>query len=85
MAICPTHQRWYDGMWGGCPGCEGRSIQPDQSLLAQWDAALGADIHTRNKVRCNYQYACFQGIRERVDAIETSMRATIAKKILGRS
>ena len=69
---------------GGCPQCEGRSITPDQSLIAQWDAALGSDIHERNLVKTIYQYNCWLADKEKIEAHEVYMRTVIAKKMLSR-
>lgn len=69
---------------GGCPQCEGRSITPDLYLMAQWEAALGSDIHERNRVKTIYQYDCWLADKGQVQAHEVYMRSVIAKKMLGR-
>ncbi len=60
------------------------SIPVDFSLLSQWDGALGADIHERNRIRCNYQWYCEKGYKDQVEKLEAHMRGVIARKILTR-
>jgi len=77
---CNMHPQWT----GGCPQCEGRSIAPDQLLLAQWDSVLGSDIHERNRVKTIYQYNCWLADKEQIEAHELYMRSVIAKKMISR-
>ena len=77
---CYIHPQWKTG----CPQCEGRSITPDQSLLAQWDSVFGHDIHERNRVKTIYQYNCWLADKEQIEAHEIYMRSVIAKKIISR-